>query len=721
MIRSTLFAAFLAVLALPVAAQGPKPQLWYWNHSLLTSPQALASSEALIDRAAAAGYTGVAFWDVSSEFINSSFWPAGNTAYFQQALNYAKSKGMQVMVTAAPFGYSNDVLENNPSWAEAQRVVGTQFQVDPSGTSLQVLNSFPGLANPGFESGQVDWFSIGDPGVGVDTTVAHTGFASAVINNAPANARLKQNFSLQPWRQYHVRLFYKSQNFQGYSMLAVFDAANFSIVRLNPTINAYGTQDWTELDYTFNSQDTTQASMYLGVWGGNSGTLWFDDIQIEETDLVYVTRGRAGTPLRVYDPNNPTTVFQEGTDYNYISDPQMTALTPFTDTYHTPPTVTLPAGTHLSPGQVVAIDSYDVFPIPGVLSVNMCFTEPGVLNWVKQNAQALAGVLPQGGSVLLGYDEIRQMNSCLSCKAKNMTPGQLLAWSTGQSLSIYQSAMPSSPLYVWNDMFDPYHNAVKNYYYVEGDISGSWSGLPANVTVLNWNLGNLTNSLNWFSGANPSQPVAHQQIIAGYYDSGNGTSAAQSELAEASGIPGVVGLMYTTWGDDYSQLENFASAAQSTWNNYLSSLSASSGVVGSVQIIAKSSGACLDVRDKSLIELAQVQQWSCGGGANQLWQLMPVGDGSFEVISLNSGMSLSVAWSSLDNGGLIIQWPYLDAPAQHWTVTPTSDGFYNFIAQGSGKCLDVTGGPAATANGVPIQQWGCGSGDNQKWKMVPLP
>ncbi len=179
--------------------------------------------------------------------------------------------------------------------------------------------------------------------------------------------------------------------------------------------------------------------------------------------------------------------------------------------------------------------------------------------------------------------------------------------------------------------------------------------------------------------------------------------------------------MYTTWGDDYSQLENFASAAQSTWNNYLSSLSASSGVVGSVQIIAKSSGECLDVRDKSVIELAQVQQWSCGGGANQLWQLVPVGDGSFEVISLNSGMSLSVAWSSLDNGGLIIQWPYGDVPAQHWTLTPTSDGFYNFVAQGSGKCLDVTGGPAATADGVPIQQWGCGSGDNQKWKMVPLP
>ncbi len=33
---------------------------------------------------------------------------------------------------------------------------------------------------------------------------------------------------------------------------------------------------------------------------------------------------------------------------------------------------------------------------------------------------------------MLGYDEIRQMNSCASCRAKNMTAGQLLAWSVGR-------------------------------------------------------------------------------------------------------------------------------------------------------------------------------------------------------------------------------------------------------------------------------------------------
>src|SRR5205085_10182736 len=109
-------------------------------------------------------------------------------------------------------------------------------------------------------------------------------------------------------------------------------------------------------------------------------------------------------------------------------------------------------------------------------------------------------------------------------------------------------------------------------YYVEGDFSGDSAALPANVTVMNWNLGNLSQSLAWFSGTNPNQPIAHQQIIAGYYDSGNGTASAQAEVAAANGVPGVVGLMYTTWNSDYSQLQNFANAAKAAWPGYLASL-----------------------------------------------------------------------------------------------------------------------------------------------------
>jgi hypothetical protein len=563
----------------PLFAQSLQPQLWYWHHSLLNSPQNLASSEALIDRAVAAGYTGVAFWDVSSEFLNSPLWPSGASTYYQQAMAYAQAQGLRVAAPGMPYGYSNDVLENNPNWAESQRVVGTQYQVSWDASALQIINSFPGLQNPSFESGAANWLDMGDAGVSIDTSIAHSGSASALISNAPANGRIRQWFALQPWRQYHLRFFVKSQGYYGWALFSILNDSNFSISLLSAPIFMAPTQDWTEMDYTFNSQNTTQAWLYMGVYGGSQGNLWLDDIQIEETGLIYLTR-RTGTPVQVYDPNNPNAVFVEGSDYNYISDPYLTAsLTPFDSSWHTPPTVTLPWFTTLQPGQIVAIDSYSAQPTPTTWGQNMCFTDPDVLNYVQQNAVALSNVVPPRTTVLLGYDEIRQMNSCASCKALNMTPGQLLAWSVGQSIQTYNSVFPGSPLWIWSDMFDPYENAVANYYNVEGDLSGSWTGVPGNVIILNWNWGNLTNSLNWFAGTNIQQPVAHNQIIAGYYDSGDGTGAAQSELASASGVPGVLGLMYTTWYDDYSQLENFAAAVYANWPTYLNSIAASNPIL----------------------------------------------------------------------------------------------------------------------------------------------
>jgi hypothetical protein len=173
--------------------------------------------------------------------------------------------------------------------------------------------------------------------------------------------------------------------------------------------------------------------------------------------------------------------------------------------------------------------------------------------------------------MFLGYDEMRQMNSCDSCRKKGMTAGQLLAWHVGQSIARYRALRPNISFYVWNDMFDPYANAHDAYYLVEGTLEGSWLGLPSDVTVMNWNLPHLRESLRWFSGEDRRQPTAHRQIIAGYYDTHDGFSAAAKELEDARGIPGIDGLMYTTWENDYSQMKSFADSAMLHWREYRAS------------------------------------------------------------------------------------------------------------------------------------------------------
>jgi hypothetical protein len=573
--KSVGLSVLLVLLSVAVVAHAPTQvaamQLWYWHHSYLVNDHALQASKALVDKAAALGYNGVAIWDSGFNFLSNDWWPVENEERLGELMRYAKKKDMSVLATPGLFGLSNDVLEANPSWVEGIRVVGTQFQVDSTGRRLITKNSFPGLANSSFEEGKTAWFDTGDQGVGINT-VAHTGKTSAVIVDAPANARLRQKIVLKPWRAYHLRLFFKSSNFRGSAALSVFDSDNRDKVRLNASLDASGRHDWTQADYMFDSQDSTEAYLYLGVWGGSSGVLWFDDVQINETALVYVVR-RAGTPLRVYDPKNPTVIYREGVDVDSIADPRMSSTrTPFTDVYHDPAPVTIPPGSHLSPGQIVAIDSYSAFPIPGFNGISMCMTDAAVANWIERNARVLQRLLPLGEGILVSYDEIRQMNSCASCRAKNMTAGQLLAWSVGHSLQIYRSAMPASPLYTWSDMFDPYHNARDHYFYVEGDLTGSWKGLPPDLRILNWNLANLNKSLAWFSGTDARQPVAHRQIIAGYYDAHHGAAAAQRELSQAAGVPGVLGLMYTTWADDYSELESYAKAAKAGWSRYVASL-----------------------------------------------------------------------------------------------------------------------------------------------------
>ena len=104
-------------------------------------------------------------------------------------------------------------------------------------------------------------------------------------------------------------------------------------------------------------------------------------------------------------------------------------------------------------------------------------------------------------------------------------------------------------------MFDPHHNAVDNYYLVRGTLAGSWEGLSKDTLIMNWNSGKQKESLDFFAKR------GHAQILAGYYD-GN-PSSIKGWLATAKSLGGanVQGVMYTTWANNYSQLEAFAKAA----------------------------------------------------------------------------------------------------------------------------------------------------------------
>jgi hypothetical protein len=111
---------------------------------------------------------------------------------------------------------------------------------------------------------------------------------------------------------------------------------------------------------------------------------------------------------------------------------------------------------------------------------------------------------------------------------------------------------PGGRIYVWSDMFDPNHNAVKGpYYLVNGSLLNSWDGLDKDVIVIPWYFQKRAESLKFFADR------GHRQVIAGYYDAN--PALVTEWLAATKAVPGsVLGVMYTTWENNYRDLEKFS-------------------------------------------------------------------------------------------------------------------------------------------------------------------
>ena len=146
------------------------------------------------------------------------------------------------------------------------------------------------------------------------------------------------------------------------------------------------------------------------------------------------------------------------------------------------------------------------------------------------------------------HDEMRVANWCLACRRRKLTPGELMADNAARCVKILKQVSPSARVVVWSDMFDPNHNAVNDYYLVNGSLNGSWKGLEPSVILANWNAGKAKASLDFFAGR------GHSQILAGYYDSDDNFAIWDAAARE---VPRVEGFMYTTWQNRYDDLARY--------------------------------------------------------------------------------------------------------------------------------------------------------------------
>ena len=89
---------------------------------------------------------------------------------------------------------------------------------------------------------------------------------------------------------------------------------------------------------------------------------------------------------------------------------------------------------------------------------------------------------------------------------------------------------------------------------MRGNWAGSWEGLSKDVVIMNWNFGKRDESLKFFADR------GHRQVLAGYYDAP--PIEVKKWVESGAKVKGVVGIMYTTWQNNYTHIEEFAKFAR---------------------------------------------------------------------------------------------------------------------------------------------------------------
>jgi serine/threonine protein kinase/regulation of enolase protein 1 (concanavalin A-like superfamily) len=139
---------------------------------------------------------------------------------------------------------------------------------------------------------------------------------------------------------------------------------------------------------------------------------------------------------------------------------------------------------------------------------------------------------------------------------------------------------------------------------------------------------------------------------------------------------------------------------------------------GVYRIVNKHSKLAIDVEGHHQNEGAKVHQWEATGGANQLWELIPVGGDTFKFRAVHSGLVLNVPNSSTQPGTRMWQWKDDGTSAGLWRIEPKGDGWFFIRSVSSDQVLAVEN--MNTSNGGPLTQWDRPGTDDHLWRFEPL-
>ena len=236
----------------------------------------------------------------------------------------------------------------------------------------------------------------------VDTEIKHGGKAALRMENIGKNehrhCRIMQTIKLQPFRQYHVSVWVKTDG------MTPADPE----VKLLKTSGDGGISFQTFPLGTDPGLETGRPGLQQhGQLRGQSlprflvrqrRHVWWDDLTIEEIGLVNVLR-RPGCPVSVRAENG--TVYEEGKDYQRIVDPSLHPWIAF----HEAPVIKLTSNTRIRNGERLRVSYYHPI-IVYEDRLTSCVSEPKIFEeWRDEVKQADALLHPT--AFLMSHDEMR--------------------------------------------------------------------------------------------------------------------------------------------------------------------------------------------------------------------------------------------------------------------------------------------------------------------------
>jgi hypothetical protein len=560
-----LFLCFLPLLLGPfcaarLAAEEPPsstPALWVYAPCNFQVSERVDQLIDLLRRAKKAGYNGALLTD--SKFARFADRPAHYYDNLRRTKKAADEIGIELIPMVGSFGYSNDLLQNDPNLAEGLPVRDCVFVVKDGRAALaDAANLLPfGDFEQFKDQRPAGWDFVDGPGQSLfaDTDVKHGGRSALRLEqfakgNEAGNARVSKKLELHPWHQYHLSLWARTRDLApvGDVHVTVLGGDGRSLQFTNLEVRP--TQDWTRHDVVFNTQEHDKVTVLLGIWGGQRGTLWLDDVELRPVAGINLLR-RDGCPVKVASEDGKVE-YAEGVDFQRWEYPKMGRV-PWNGMYevmHSEPLLVLTEKTHIKEGQRLKVSYYHTQTVYDG-SVCCCLTHDDVFRYFEEMVKQVDAYF-KPKKIFLSHDEIRLAGQCGLCRREGVTAGQLLADNARRCAKIIRGVRPDVEIIDWSDMFDPHHNAHDKYYLVSSTLEKSWEGLDPSVVIANWNHGKAAESLKFFAER------GHPQVIAGYYDTRDVPGELEGWFKAAKGLRGIRGFIYTTWRNEYKDLEKFA-------------------------------------------------------------------------------------------------------------------------------------------------------------------